>query len=89
MTTSNRISSLSLLTGLKPEWLGTHAAVAKAELAANVAWDGNANQHVPAPAGRIVSSKRGSLARQIGGTAYAMTEAECVAAGRTPGPANS
>jgi hypothetical protein len=39
-------------------------------------------------AASLTRSARGTWARQIGGRAYALTAAECVAAGRAPGPGN-
>lgn len=84
-----RISSLVAITGGQEHWYSTHAKLAAAEAAAGVEWDGVAGQHKPRGQGCLARSKTGSWAREVGGRAYALTAAECVAAGLTPGPANA
>ena len=86
---ATRSESIANLTGGKVEWYTSHKQIVAAELAANVVWDGNANCHTSAPEGKLVTAKTGSVARQIGNRAYALTGAECDSLGLTRGPANN
>lgn len=85
-----RASELAKITGGKAEWYGTHRQITAAEAAANVVWDGEANCYKPAPSGKIVKNQAGTYGRVLHGAnrACAMTAAECLAEGLTPGPGN-
>jgi len=81
-----RIESLCRITGGKPEWYATRAKLTEGERIAGCEWNGS--EHVKPKPGKLVKSSRGTWARESDGRAYALTAAECVEQGLTPGPGN-
>lgn len=84
-----RQESIAKMTGGKVEWYTSHKQMVRAELENNVVWDGNENYHKPAPEGKLVTAKTGSVGRQIGDRVYALTASECEKLGVAAGPANN
>lgn len=88
-----RIEALCAITGGKPEWYDTKKKRSMGEIRAGLEWDGTNNVYKRRGQDKIVKMSSGTWCweRMIGaGTRanVAMTAAECLANGRTPGPAN-